>query len=282
MNKITQKQKGFLFTISVILFASTLVFFVQTSLSFNETNERTIILAAKPLSTAMLNDNISFSIGRILKHNFDINGGAISDITITGQINHPSDLNQALQSLKNAIDQNLLPLLFGSTTIDFSNITDGNAEAIFGKEAEFDYDYSSPKITIHPTASATLSKIDLNLFVQNDLNRIEWSAGPESGTTTLQINYYDDSNYFNTTTQVNPSLASTLVLFYDDGNITLSFGSVEGVNSSVRIQPTITQKIDYKMKTFYSSADVFPARWNAKIRTTYPGFDSNAYFVIAK
>lgn len=278
------KRRGFLFTISIIMFASTLVFFAQSYSNSNSANETAIISSARPLNASLLNDDIAFDVGRILDASLDANQGANAQLFAAGTISSSPSISSALSSYNSMLSSKLFPLSSGSKSIDLSSLMDGKAEAFFGKTFEFDYNYSSSIISIFPLASKTLSQLDLNLRVYNDLNRIQWITGAGATSATINLNYYDDSNYFLLSKAINPSSDSNLVLFYnDDSNITLTFGSIgSGVVSALKITDFSGQKLDYSVAATYPDSNIFPINWNAVLHYSGEGFDSNAQLVARK
>ena len=276
-------KKGFLFTISIIMFASTLVFFAQSYSKYNSLNETSIVSSAKAENISLLNEDISFGLRRLFGVSLDANKSSTAIIFASGRLSSSPVLSSALSSYESHITNKLFPLVSGVKALDFSSISDGKAEVYFGDSIEFDFAYSSNEVSIYPVLDKSLLQIDVNLKSYNDINRIGWVVGPVLGSTVFNFNFVNDSNSFNFSQLIDPNSLSTLVLYYPDSNIVISFGNISGVvNSGVKISDINGQMIDYALGAHYSDANVFPIVWNAKLRYSSTGVDSNSMLVIRK
>lgn len=286
MKKSIFTRRGFLFTISIIMFASTLVFFAQTYVSMNASNESAISSSAKNLNALILDDSISYDLSRLFDVSLDANRGTAATVFASGSISSSPGISSALSSYESVLNTKLFPLLSGSKFIDFSNLKDGKAEAFYGGSFEFDYDYSANAVDVFPLKSSTLSRLDLNIRAYNDLNHLVWLSDPVAGESpaSVYLNYFDDSNFFSySPKQINPNALYALVLVYPDSNIYLYFGAVGGLaNSAVMIYGPNGQRVDYSIKATYSDANVFPVVWNSVLRYSDSSLDSNAMITVRK
>lgn len=280
-------SRGFLFTISMIMFSSTLVFFAQTYAGMNAANEASISSSARPLNASFLNDNISFGISRILAASLDANVGAAADsnaqLLLSGTLSSSPSVSSALSYYDANLSQRLFPLVSGTKSIDLSGLKDNKAEAFFGSSFEFDYNYASTVLDVFPLAKNSLKEIDVNLRTYKDLNGFVWLSGPASGSTALIFAYNDDSNYFSVSLGVDSNSLSTLRLVYADSNIDISFGNTRAdANSALKISDYGGQKADYSIRAVYSYAMPFPIDWNALLHYSDRGFDGNSFLIIRK
>ena len=66
-------KRGFLFTLSAILFATTLIVYSQTYLGISYDNEKAIINASAVASLANINDSISYNMWKLTGLGIDVN-----------------------------------------------------------------------------------------------------------------------------------------------------------------------------------------------------------------
>jgi len=278
------RSKGFLFTISIIMFASTLIFFAQNYSSINASNEFAIISSAKPVGVVLLTDDIAFGLSRIFDTVFDVNAGSEISVLVSGSVVSEPNISVALGTYLSALSQNLFPLLFGTKSLIMSGLADGVAEVFFGDAFEFDYDYSSGAVVLFSKSDSQLLGVDLNIQTHNDVNSVVWTNGPVLGSASFNLNYYDDSNYFSISQSFDVNSVSTVVIYYADGNVTIDLG--EGAldyNSSIKISNFSGKKINYVLKSDYSpSFNPFPVGYNAFLNYSSDGFDTNSRILVRK
>ncbi|MFA5126129.1 MAG: hypothetical protein WC462_03955 [archaeon] len=275
-------SKGFLFTISVILFASTLVFYVQTYSATNSLNERQIILSEKPVNALVLNDDISFDLIRILGINLDLNNSDSNRVIISGDVNLSSNIPGVLTDYESFLNNDFFPRVGGDQSIDLSNLNDGVGEVFFGNSLEFDYDYSSG-IYLYPKDSAVLESLDLNVHSSGSFLDFDWNGS--SGSQQVIINYSDDSNSISLVKSVDLNALSSLKILYSDCNAFVYFGEVDAsgsdYNSSLSIQPCSSQAISYSINAVYSGqSDFVPVLFNSVFSVRYSKVDVNSFVVL--
>lgn len=277
-------KKGFLFTISIIMFASTLIFFAQSYASVNRLNETAIISSAKPQNFLLLNDSIAFDLERIFGVSLDANEGSVSALSVSGTLSSSPGINAAVSSYESFLNGKLFPLISGSKSIDLDSLKDGKAEAYFGGAFEFDYNYAASSVALFPLKSSALSRIDINIRSFKDLNNVSWVSGPVGGEVPVYFNYFDDSNQFSISPQlIDPNSLSSLVLNYGDSNVSIDFGKAnDGVDSSVGIFDPSGQRIDYSVNLTYGDENVFPIFWNSRLVYLDGGLDGNSMITIRR
>jgi len=275
-------SKGFLFTISVILFASTLVFYAQTYSTTNSLNEMQIILSEKPVNALVLNDDISFDLIRILGINVDLNNVDSNRVIILGDVNLSSNIPGVLTDYESFLNDDFFPRVGGDQSIDLSNLNDGVGEVFFNNSLEFDYDYSSG-IYLYPKDSAVLESLDLNVHSSGSFLDFDWSGS--SGSQQVIINYSDDSNSISLVKSVDLNALSSLKILYSDCNAFVYFGKVDVLgsdhNSSLSIQPCSSQAISYSINAVYSGqSDFVPVLFNSIFSVRYSKVDVNSFIVL--
>jgi hypothetical protein len=277
-------KRGFLFTISVILFSSTLIFYAQNFSDRNSSSEYQIVLASGQLNSVQLVDDISFDIVRLFGVSIDTNdeSSSASVVKISGNIsNQPNNLD-SLNYYENFVNSSFFPRVAGDETIYLSNLKDGSAEYFIGKSLEFDNNYSSLNVALYPKASVALQRIDINLRANGDLNWVIFSES--TGSVQLNFIYVDDSNTFSITKNISPTSLSSLTLGYLDSNYSINFGSIAtDRNSSVLVQTNSLHPLSYSLVAYYSSQlDLDPVLINAYLHTSHSKSDTNSMLYLRK
>jgi len=272
-------KKGFLFTISVIFFASTLVFFAQTFSTNNNANEARIIDSARGINLFSAGDDISFDLERIFGINADYNYGSTSSTFVSGVLSDNPTISTSISNYSTFLNNSFFPRVTGTKSIDLSSLSDGVMEVFFGSFFEFDYDYQNQTAFIYPLQSNVLQSVDINLY-STDFNTYQWvGTGSE---VTLNIHFYGDSNSLSLTKTVDTSSASSLLLIFNDANAVVRFGSVLGKTSAVFIDSNRVSAINYSIKSNYSSSSGGRVFFNAILRNTLTGIDSNSFIVLRR
>jgi hypothetical protein len=208
-------QKGFFFTISIILFATTLVVFAQVYSSSVVGKEARVLSNYSLISQSLLTDNIASNMGKIIGFDYSINND-VNSILINDSLPKTNFL-QNFEDYESFLNSELFPNSFGQKGIDFSNIKDGNLEVYFGNDLNYIIDYSNKNNIFYHNS---LNKIDLNFFVVDDLNYYEFDfvAGSKS-----LVFYYEDSNS-NNDFSLNQNISYALLnLVYFDQNVSIVF-----------------------------------------------------------
>lgn len=271
------ENKGFLFTISVIFFASTLVFFAQAYSNMNNQNERLIVSSSRPLNVFYLNNDLANDLERIFNTSFEVNYDNNTRINIVGVFSSEPYFVQQLDVYGNFLENAVFGSSIGSKWVDFSGLVDGAAEVFFGSSFGLVNDYSQKKLEFFSfDAAVNLYRIDASLKVFNDLNSVSCSIGGVGGSV-LSINYSDDSNNFSSLIEFDEDLLSYCTFVYSDSNITLFFGKLmSGRESGVSIESSKDQRIDYELSFLYSPVIATPVNWNAFLRYADNQIDSNS------
>jgi len=270
-------NKAFLFTISVIIFASTLITMTQLFANYNLNYERTVLDSYKTSLQPYINDDIAFDISRILDLDLDLNYSS-SDINIwiDGSITKNFDFAQKLSDYNDFLQNRYFPNVVGTQGINF-NTSDNILELVFGTDYEYKYNFDSNMIDFISYFD-TLSSIDVNLDLEStDLNQIIQPSSP-SGSALININYNDDQNYFSANYSFNPTENYELLFVYDnDYNISLEFGSTSN-NNSLRIDSNAPNELGYSLKLNYVfDSNSFPVKYNVILSHSGNSIDSNSY-----
>jgi hypothetical protein len=262
-------DKGFLFTISVILFASTLVFFTMSYANNNVSDERMIITSLFSSVPNFLADNISSNVLSILDFDTSVTPAASSaKIRVRDSLNKRNNVALTLLDYNSFLYSVSFARNLGVESIDFSSMTDNSYEVLYGDEFVYSNNYSNNTVLFYPLNASLPSSIDINLYSVSDLNSIEWVK--TAGSTPVVITYFDDSNYFTLVDSVDLSSTSSLILIYDDSNTGLFLGSSTSPNETVRIDSNSSNYVEYIIDLNYSlSKTSLPIDLN--LLTTYAG-----------
>ncbi len=275
------KSKGFLFTISVILFASTLVFFAQSFSITNNLVENTVFSKFSPMQVVQLGDDLAFDFLRISELALDVNYASSSKVSISGTINPPSTLATDFDNYSYFLSDTFFPRGAGTETLNLSNTSDGDIELFFGSVLEFDYNYDVNAIYLVNLVDAEMSEIDLNFFSSGSIVDYSWSES--AGSMVVDINYYDDTNYLHFTKSFDPEAESTLTINYADGSVIIYFGLVNSTNSSFAIESSTPNKIDYSFDSFFAGTYLMtPIRANALFSYSRTGINYSNDLVLVK
>ncbi len=267
-------KKGFLFTISIILFASTIVIFAQVYLNNSMGVETRVLSNYAMLSQPILNDNIASNLKKIVGFDLDLefqNNNII--ISINDSLPKDYNVSQKISSYESFLENSFFPIFSGEESIDFTNLKDGSIELFFNDLFVYNVDYDLNENSFVSNSSA-LNSIDLNLFVDNNLNYYEWVF--VSGNTDLNLYYFDSNTYFYLTESISPTSANTLNLVYNDYN---SIIVIE--NNSFNIDSGAGRKIDFDLRTSYDfDSNNFPVWFNALLNYSSRNISSSSLIKI--
>jgi hypothetical protein len=263
--------KGFLFTISVILFTSTLVFYTQQYVENNSFREEGIINSSKLASQPFLNDDIGFDLQRIFGLTLETEYSNDLNIRVAGTLPRGFDVQQKLSDYNAFLYGTFFRRTPGTKTIDLANLADGKAELFIGSLLEYDFDYANNAASVYPKTGSTLKYVDLNIDANaTDFNRVEWVSFA-AGTVPLKISYVDDRNSFSEDTLIDPASVNKLAIVYNaaglmDINAYITVGNVDTIDSAVKIDTEASRQLDYSLFVSYLASpdtDYLPIRFNA-------------------
>ncbi len=278
--KLNHKSRGFLFTISIILFASTLLFFAQTYANNNSVNEKQIILSSKAVFVPNLIDDVSYDLLRVFGLSIYADGNGVLEFngSVSGSLNYSS----IISSYSDFISNKVFPSNAWVESTDLTSLSDGAAEINTGANYVFRNNYSAKSVVFAPkNGYGELSSIDLNIRAGKDLNYYLWTAGPVIGSSSVNFNFSGDSNAFLVSELLDLNSASSIVLvFSDDSNMLVTFGTVStGEDAGVEIFTNSTEKIDYSLRVKLLEK-IMPVEWNSWIKISDARFDSNSLIAI--
>jgi len=276
-------SKGFLFTIAVILFASTLTIYSQGYANVNFSAERSILSSAKPINVLLLNDDLAFDVLSLLRMRVDVNKSYPNEVLLSGDFLSSRDISAEFSDYSSFLSNTFFSRALGSESVDLSGLEGGKGELYFGNAVQLDYNYSN-NLFLFPT-SGSVDKIDINLTFPGVVSSVVWSSS--AGVVPLTINYQDDLNRFAISTYISRSSLSSLKINTADGNMWVYLGSVTRngytKSSAVAIVPQQNQKLRYSMRTKYSSdAMLLPLKANAILSVNRDNVDSNAFLTIER
>ena len=267
-------KKGFLFTISVILFASTMVIFAQIYSGNNIGRENRILSNYAVLSQPFLVDNIANNIKRIVDFDFEISFvGDHVNIQVEDFLPKNSSITQNISDYNSFLADDFFKKISGTNLVDFSSLTDGSIELIFNDLIVYNILYDSNEAFF--VSDSTLNQIDLNLFVRDDLNYFEWNS--VSGDLELTVRYFDDSNYFSISESISSSESSSLNLVYEDSNVLITF-----MSDSNYFRIDSQKRVDFEISFLFDfDSNILPTWFNGSIQNSLRNFDSNSVLKIA-
>jgi len=274
-------KKGFLFTISVIIFASTLLLYTQSFATTQILERKYVTDFSRHTAEPFINDDLSSDIGRILGLSVDLNYSTDFNLIISDTVPKRFSLVPALTNYDAFLDQNFFPRINGTNSLDLSGITDGKVELFFGEEFRYDYNYDVNAASFLSFNSSSLARIDLNVVVDDlnastDINRFTYTS---AGSTPLKFSFFDDANFFSFDGNINPAAANTLTLYFDDSSATvITFGLVSGSSNSFMIDSNTQNITTFTARVSYTGVDAnyVPVYFNAVLRQNNSSYDSNA------
>lgn len=276
-------KKGFLFTISVILFASTLVIFAQSYSQINSKSEEQIIVSTKPFGVLMMNDDISFDLERLFGLSLDFNSSNPQLLTISGVIDPSAGVIASLTDYESLLNETLFPRVVGNQSIDLSLMKSGNSIMTLGDNLIFDYNYGNNVEFI--SIDKSITSLDLDLRSTGGEVSYEWIS-KSSGEVPVGIKYSNDSNGFYLVETLDANSVSTLMIFSPDGNVLVDFGKIAygGVdyNSSFRLSVLNENELTYSFDTNYPVSNPFPIKMNATISNSQEKIDSNSVLILQR
>jgi hypothetical protein len=277
-------KKGFLFTISVIFFASTLIFFTQGFYDSNMLMEKRIISSQNPLNIVQLNEDLAFDLSNLFGLSFDANSIEKS-VLIGGRIFSSSSEINSLNDWNNFLFNNYFKRSFYNKSIDLSGLVDGKSEFFLGKNLNFDYNYGN-SISLFSSKSPLIESIDLNIKSSGSLVSYEWVNLTGESDFDVSIIYYNDYNRISIIDSIDNNSYSYLRLVYSDGEELIEFGGLNylGIDyNSAFVLNTINDKvIEYKLKVDYVDAFLYPIKINSILSVSSDKFDSNSFIKLYK
>jgi|GEM_PF-1333663 len=270
------KGKGFLFTISIILFASTLVLFSLGFVNINIASERFVINSYRPSVQAFLSDDIASDLKSILGVNASSKSTlSSSEIFFSDSLPKNFFIPSVINDYNSFLSSTFFPRILGLERIDFSPMTDGSYEILFGEEFVYVANYSTDEAAYYSVSNNIPSQLDINLYYDGDLNSVSWS--PSSGSTLVNIKYFDDANYFSISSSLNLSEQSLLYIYGDDSNILLNVGAVNSKNGAILIDINGVSELSYSVNLIYpSNFGVISPDFNARLDYSSTGIVSNS------
>jgi hypothetical protein len=280
-------QKGFLFTLGIIFFASTLIFYAQGFYESTQNMERKVISSSTPLNIIQLNEDLAFDLLNIFNLSFDVNS-LNNSVKIIGESSFDYSEVDSINSFYSFLNSTYFLRSTYSKTLDLSNLLDGKAEFFLGSNTRFDYNYSD-SIVLYSTNSSPLNQVDLIIKTNGVLSSYEWieSINPvNENNFSISINYSDDSNIIVINKSVDNNSLSYLNLIYPDGNFLIKLGSVSvgGIdyNGVISIKPNSSQLIEYELDSSYKRAYLYPVLINSILSVSSDKFDSNSFIKLFK
>jgi hypothetical protein len=270
---MTRTKKGFLFTISIIFFTTTLLIFAQTYSNQNVKREVKILDSFNTTLPPFITDDVSFDLQRLLDVGFTINhGDGNISVLLNDSVPKPSNLQAKITDYDSFLRVDYFSNVKGTQDVNLQDINGGNITATLGTYFDFNHDYSVDVINF--TSTQTLKLVDLNLDYSGDLVDYEWTLN--AGTIPLNIRYVDDSNNFSISARISNTAKSTLKLVYSDANVLLDFG-LTSQNNSFKIDSNISNQLDYDLLLKYNyDANYLPMETTAIIKYGEDTIDSNS------
>lgn len=249
--------KGFLFTISIILMASTLLFYTQQYAYHTGMSEKAILSAAKNTIPVFIADDIASDIKNTIRVKPKVLYSSSKIVNILGEIYYLETTNTDLLNYSQMLDQNFFLKTQGSKTLDLSNLTDGKAEVYFNNAVQLDCNYQN-YVWLHPNSPTTLegTNIDINIPGGSSTGYL-WQPNSTAGrSVSVTITFKDDAQNFSVSNYVNPEQVSTFKVFYADRNAIMTIGNTgpngTTANDSMMITPG-TKRIYYLISADYSN-----------------------------
>ena len=269
-------NKAFLFTISVIIFASTLLLMTQLFSSYSLNYERTVLSSYKTTIVPYLNDDLAFDLMKLLDLDLDVNYfPTYITINLNSSISNNFDFSQKLSDYNSFLIDNYFPIVSGEQSINF-NSDNNTLDLLFGNDYVYSYNFDSNSVEFISNSDSLLG-VDLNIdLVASDLNQII-EPSPSATGVIININYTDDTNYFSASYDFDPTESNELIFVYGgDYNLVVSFGDTSSTNS-IRIDSNAPGKLDFSLGLNYSfDSTTLPIRFNTVLSHSGNSIDSNS------
>jgi hypothetical protein len=278
-------KRGFLFTLSAILFATTLVIYSQTFLGISYGNEKAVINASAVGTLANINDSISFNMRKIVGVEVDANSAGDINIFVRERIPKGYNVAQKISDFEAMLNGAYFPRVAGNHVLDASGIRDGTAEILAGSVASIDSNYAGNETTVRPTGANAIRSIDINIYVDGprDSEEINVAGG---GVADVGLSYADTNAAAGSISQSFPDadtgLASAMVFRYPgDENVVVLLGEVGSLSESFRITNNSSHNLYYDIRVNYAQgADYLPVRLNAVLMQQLGSADANTMLKI--
>ena len=269
------KTRGFLFTISVVFFASTLLIYAQMFSSNTSIHEKGISSSDKFFAQPFANDDLAFDLLRINGLSIDLNKSDTLGITLSGVVSPEYDLSQMLLDYNSFINNTFLST---GSELDMENLLDGDVEVNFGNEFVLVNDYDKNNFSF-TSSGETLNLVDLNInYSGSDMNNITYPSPEPSGSSTFNLNYIDDTIVISKSYTFDPTVSNVIRIEYnDDSNIEIVFGLTSASNSLL-IDSNSRNKLSFDLMLNYSySASNLEVYFPAVLHYARQGIDSNSF-----
>jgi hypothetical protein len=264
--------KGFLFTISIVLFATTLVFYSQVYSEGILKRESQVLDAYRLDVVSYLGDDIKDDLFDIL--NFDFEKEFKEEkVYITVSNKFPlSNISTRLSDYEDFLQNDYFDNYKGNNNIDLTNIEDGTFE-VNNSVNNVIIDYENNKLYFNNDFNG----IDMNIFVIGDLNY--YDSNFISGSTPVNINYFDDNNVIIFNETMDTSVNSYIKLIYADNNVLINIGLNN--NKYFEIDSNTNNELSYDLRIEnYFDNNYFEEYINSKLIYQYELINSNSFISI--
>ncbi len=287
MNKLLSK-KGFVFTLSAIIFATTLIFYSQLYLSTSYDNEKSIIKTSSLNVLSNINDGVSFNLMKVIGVNLDVNCSTDLNIYFYEKLSKGYNVSDEINNFESILNNEYFGRKAGTQILDVSELKDGVAEIFVGDKVTIASDYSNNGSRIYPLSVNQIVSMDINIYASApaDSNSFTFNSGGIASDKKLVIKYVD-TNALNqpfeySTNEFNPALESKFVAnFPDDKNIEVLLGLTENGENSFSIVSGISSDVYYSVKITYDDcSDYLPVRLNATLIQSLGKSNSNTMLKI--
>lgn len=272
MNKLLSK-KGFVFTLSAIIFATTLIFYSQLYLSTSYDNEKSIIKTSSLNVISNVNDSVSFSLMKVMGVNLDVNCSNDLNIYLYEKLPKGYNVSDEINNFESILNDEYFKRKAGTQILAVSELNDGVAEIFVGDKVIIESDYSNNESRVYPFTINQIVSIDINVYANApaDSSSFNLNSGGVASDKKLVINYVD-TNALNlpfeySTNEFNPALESKFVAnFPDDKNIVFIVGLTGVGENSFSINSGISEDVYYSVKITYAECSSYlPVRLNATL-----------------
>ena len=279
-------KRGFLFTLSAILFATTLIVYSQTYLGISYDNEKAIINASAVASLANINDSISYNMWKLTGLGIDVNVADDLNIHLYERI-PKTNVAANITSFELMLNNQYFKRVAGWHELDATDLKDGQVEIYVGDVVTIDANYAGDKTTIYPRGVNSITSIDLNIFVNGPRDDEVVTVAPAGAGTALITIYYIDTNISKPVISESYALVDTgqetSYIFNYAGGETLEvlIGEVGSRTESFQITNNTSFVVDYDVRINYANgAEYLPVRLNSVLRQTLGNADTNTMLKI--
>jgi hypothetical protein len=258
-------KKGFFFTISIIFFSTTLVFFAQSFSNNTLTRDALLLHSIVPLTQSFVNNDFANDILEISGSTIDINYSSSQiEFNISGIITNDFNISQELQNYEDFLENTFFDRISGTQSINLSNLYDGDIE-IVSEKFDIIFNYDSNEFVLN--SENDMTSLDINLDFEGVIDSNFYSFS--SGGVPLNLFFTGDSNILSFSTLIDTNDNSDFYFTEGDNIISININ-----DDNIIIDSNSSQNLEYEIKANYSYEE---EAFNLDINSFFEYASKNTY-----